>query len=164
MARGLTPWSWGRPMARPERERDPFTSLQREVNEIFDNFLSGAGLPPNAAGGTAFLAPDIDVTEDDKEIKVSADMPGIEDKDIDVSLENGVLTIRGEKRTEKEEKEKRYHMMERSYGSFQRSIPVGADVDEDKVTAEFKNGVLSITLPKSEKAKEKSRRIPISGR
>jgi HSP20 family protein len=101
------------------------------------------------------------VSETDKEIKVSAELPGMDDKDIDVSLTRDALTIKGEKKEEKEDKGKDYYKMERSYGSFTRSIPLPVEVDTDKVQATFKKGVLEITLPKTAKAIQETKKIPI---
>jgi len=100
------------------------------------------------------------VSETDKDIKVAAELPGLDEKDVEVELANGTLAIRGEKRTETEDKERRFS--ERFYGHFERRIPVD-DVEQDKVSASFKNGVLSITLPKSKTAQQKVKRIAING-
>ena len=92
---------------------------------------------------------------------VKAELPGIDPKDIDISLSEGVLTIRGEKRQEKEEKDEGYHLVERSYGSFTRSIRLPREVQNEKINASYKNGVLKITLPKSEEAKKKEIKIKV---
>jgi HSP20 family protein len=92
--------------------------------------------------------PHVDVTENDQEIKVVAELPGLTEKDVEVSLANDMLTISGEKKAEKEDKGENYYRLERSYGSFQRTIPLPTEVEADKVDATFKNGVLQITLPK----------------
>ena len=99
----------------------------------------------------------------DDDIAVSAELPGLEEKDVDVTLTDNVLLIRGEKKHEKEEKERGYTYTERSYGSFERRIPIDAEVLSDKVSAVFKNGVLTVTLPKSPEAQKHVRRIPIGG-
>ena len=106
--------------------------------------------------------PKMDVSETEKEFKVRAELPGMDEKDIDVSVSNEVLTIKGEKKAEKEDKKPNYYRMERSYGSFQRSIPLPSEVEKDKIKANFKKGVLNIVLPKSEKAVKESKKIEIS--
>ena len=105
--------------------------------------------------------PNIDVTETDKEIRVSAELPGMDNKDINVSLTKESLTITGEKKEEKEEKKKDYYRMERSYGSFSRTIPMPVEIDTDKAKALFKKGVLTITLPKTAKAIKEKKKISI---
>jgi HSP20 family protein len=104
----------------------------------------------------------VDVTDTDKEVKVCAEIPGVDAKDIDVSVEDGRLTIKGEKKCEQEEKEKGQYRMERSYGSFERSIPLPTDVDESKAKAEFKKGVLRLTLPKRPGAPPRRKKIPVT--
>lgn len=103
--------------------------------------------------------PAVDVSETDKEIAVTAELPGIEPKDVEITLDKGLLTIRGEKKFEEEEKKENYHRIERSYGSFTRSISLPAEVDESKVKAKFDKGVLNVTMQKSKTAKTK--KIPI---
>jgi HSP20 family protein len=123
---------------------------------------NGFGLAPFGQGrlfGGAGGWPNIEVSETDKEVKVTAELPGLEEKDIEVALANGVLAIKGEKKTESEDKDRLFS--ERYYGRFERRIPV-EEVEEDKVSASFKNGVLTVILPKSAKAQEKVRRIAIN--
>lgn len=142
----------------------PFVSLQREMNRLFDNFFGGLSLSPWAPleqGSAESFTPRINVSENDKEIKISAELPGMDENDIDVSLTRDTLTIRGEKKEEKEDKGKDYYRMERSYGSFTRSIPLPVEVNTDKVEATFKKGILHITLPKTETAIEKTKKVPI---
>jgi HSP20 family protein len=129
------------------------------MNRLFDDFSRGSGLLHSGRiGCLAVLAdgPISRISETDKEVKVTAELPGLEEKDIEVELANGVLIIKGEKRTETEDKDRLFS--ERYYGRFGRRIPVD-EVEEDKVSALFKNGVLTITLPKSAKAQEKVKRI-----
>ena len=134
-------------------------SLHRDMDRMFE------GMAPSIAGdsnGGAFtLAPALDASEDEKAFHVSAELPGMEEKDIHVDLTGNTLTIQGEKSTEKEEKDKSFHRRERSYGRFYRAITLPVEVDQDAIKADFKNGVLELTLPKTEAAKEKSRRIEI---
>jgi HSP20 family protein len=139
---------------------NPFSLLHEDMNSLIDNFFRGFDIEPFGRRYTSFT-PDVEVSESDKEIKISAELPGLDEKDIDVSLTNGTLTIRGEKKEAKESNEKGYHMKERSYGSFKRSIPLYSEIETDKVDAHFKKGVLSITLPKSAKEIEEKKKIKV---
>jgi HSP20 family protein len=107
------------------------------------------------------LAPPIDIIEDDKNITVKAEMPGLDTKDLDITLEGGFLKIKGEKTEEKKEENKQYHMVERTYGSFSRNVKLPAEVKQDKVDATFKNGVVTIVLPKVEESKQTVTRVKI---
>jgi HSP20 family protein len=138
----------------------PFSLLRQEMNSVFDNFLRGFEREPFAVRFGAF-SPSVDIKETDREIKVSAELPGMNDKDIDVSLTRDSLTIKGEKKEEKEDKGKNYYRMERSFGSFTRTVPLPAEVDTEKVKADFVKGVLTVTLPKTPKAIKDTKKIPI---
>lgn len=142
---------------------DPFSVLRQEMDRVFDSFMPGFGRPglPARAEWSGAIAPSIDVRETETELVVEAELPGIDEKDVSVTLNSGVLTIKGEKKSERDEKKDDYHLTERSYGSFQRSFRVGDAVDAEKVAANFDKGVLKITLPKNAKAKEAEKRIPI---
>lgn len=142
-------------------EHDPFTLFRDEMNRLFDNFFRGGELEPFFESRVGF-SPKVDVAETDKEITVTAELPGMDEKDIDVSLEKDMLTVRGEKKEEKEEKGKDFYRSERSYGSFTRTIPLPKEVDTDKVEAQFKKGVLRITLPKTPAAIKEVKKVPIS--
>jgi HSP20 family protein len=150
------------------RYSDPFSALRAEVDSLFDTFMGG--LPAfsgmfGASGGRGFtLTPHMDVRETDKEIVVEAELPGIDEKDISLDLKDGVLTIRGEKKHEYDEKKENYRVMERRYGSFQRSLRLPDTVDQDKVEASFDDGVLKIKVPKRPEAIGKQRTIPITKR
>ena len=125
------------------RASDPFSALQQEIDRIFEGFSRGfSGFP------TRDVMPRMDVSETDKEIEVSAELPGLEEKDIQLNFADNVLTIRGEKRNEREEKEKDYHLVERSYGAFTRSIQLPAGVNADDIKAVMSKGVLKVTVPK----------------
>jgi HSP20 family protein len=150
--RDIVPWKW-------DKGDDPFVSLKR-MNRLFEDFSRGVDLEPSARRTGAF-EPRVNVAESDREIKVSAELPGIDEKDIDISLSENELTIKGEKKEEKEEKKENYYRMERSYGSFSRVIPLPCKVDSDKVEAQFKKGVLNITLPKSPEAVKESKKIEV---
>ena len=143
-----------------EATPDVWRSFRTEMDRLFDRFDSGFRLPsmwrmfdmpPLAAQETAlgFSVPAVDVSEDDKAYKITAELPGLEEKNIDVSLSGDRLVIKGEKKQEKEEKEKNYYLSERSYGSFQRTFRLPEGIDQDKVGASFAQGVLTVTLPKS---------------
>ncbi|HLX64029.1 MAG TPA: Hsp20/alpha crystallin family protein [Planctomycetota bacterium] len=158
--RDLVPWSRGKsPSLAPRESYDPFVSLRDEMNRLFDNFHNGFELAPFAE--SSGWMPRVNVTENDKAILVSAELPGMEEKDIDVSYEHGMLTIKGEKKQEHEEKGKNFYRSERSFGSFQRSIELPCEVEEGKIEAQYKKGVLNLTLPKTKESIGKSRKIPV---
>jgi HSP20 family protein len=143
------------------REDDSIYSLQREMNRLFDDFFTSPfGLSAFGEFENRFY-PRVDLMESEKDITVTADIPGMDEKDIDVSVANGVLTISGEKSTEKTDKSGTYHRMERSYGSFRRDIDLPEDVEVDKAEAVFSKGVLTITLPKPDNAVNRSKKIAV---
>ena len=137
----------------------PVATLRDEMNRLFDSFWSGEFLPEKFPFARAF--PSVDVTETADAVVVKAEVPGLEAKDIDLSIVGDVLTISGEKKQETEEKEKNYTHREVRYGSFSRSLQLPASVDVENVQAECKKGVLTVTLPKTEK--EKARKIAVKG-
>lgn len=139
--------------------RDPLRSFQREMNRLLNEFFEVGPFDKKAFGNF----PEIDVKETEKEIKVSAEIPGIEEKDVEVLLSADSLTIKGEKREEKEERGQSYYHSERRFGSFSRTIPLAVEIEADKVSAEFKNGVLNVTIPKADKARVEVKKIPIKG-
>jgi len=159
------------------RERgNPFASLRDEVDRLFDDFawrwpvgpFSGrgrsllaplAGFPAGWFGGT----PAVDIVDMDKEIQVRAELPGMDEKDIDIEISGNMLTIRGEKKeeTEKGEKGGRYYMSERRYGSFERSIQIPEGANRDKPEASFAKGVLTVSFPKTKEAREKAKKVKI---
>ena len=162
----LIPWNRGRDLAvRRNEETNPFLTLHREMNRLFDDAFRGFDLAPSGFGdrsfGASFGWPNIEVSERSNEVKVTADLPGLEEKDVDIHLADGVLTISGEKKTESEDNDRIFS--ERYYGRFERLIPVD-DIDADKVKASFKNGVLTVTLPRLPTAKSNVRRIAINGK
>jgi HSP20 family protein len=142
-------------------EGDPFLTMQRRMNRLFDEFWKDPMDMQPFEGFESSFSPRVDMIEDEKEIRVTAELPGMDAKDIDISLQQDVLTLRGEKSSEHEEKKGQYHRIERSYGSFERQIPLGMEVDSDKVEAEFKNGVLTVTLPKLAADVSKTRKIDV---
>ena len=148
---------------------NPWGNLHEELDRMMSGFLGSGRVParlfdfeplPRASVGGA-LTPRVDVSETDQAIEVTAELPGMEEKDVELVVQDDVLTIRGEKKIEKEEKKKDYHMVERQYGSFQRSFTLPDIVDREKIAAKFDKGVLNVTLPKTAKAKEKTRKIQI---
>jgi len=165
--RDLIPWSRQEnrlPVAvRAEQGRGdhPLLSLHRDVNRLFDDVFRGFGLSSFGGLGREPAWPNLEFGETDKEVRIVAELPGLDEKDVDISVEEGVLTLRGEKKSEVEDKDRGYS--ERSYGRFERRIGLPRGVERDKASATFRNGVLTVTLPKSEAANENVRRIPING-
>jgi HSP20 family protein len=154
------------------RAPDPFRSLRTEMDQLFDRFSAGFGFPSlrrmfgmEPAWRTDSLlgdgVPAVDLTENDQAYKVTAELPGMTEKDIEVSITDDMLTVKGEKRQEREEKEENRYLSERSYGMFQRSFSLPPGVDRDKLTAAFANGVLTITLPKTAEAKKQEKKIEV---
>lgn len=143
---------------------DPFRELEdmsNRLNRVFGRPL--ARLEPNSEMLTMVdWTPSADISETDTAYVIKAEIPGVNKEDVKVTLENGMLTIQGERKMEKEEKGKKFHRIERSYGSFMRSFRVPDDADESAVKAEFKDGVLNVTLTKSAKAKPKSINVSVS--
>jgi len=156
--------------ATPASTPDVWQSFRGEMDRLFDRFSGGFGLPafrrmfdvaPSAGSSFSFSAPAVDVTEDDKAYKITAELPGIEEKNVDVTVSGDMLTLKGEKRYEKEEKDKNRYMSERAYGSFQRSFALPDGVDRDKITADLSKGVLTVTLPKSAEARKSEKKIEV---
>jgi len=155
MAWELTTW-------KPLGELTPFRDFERMTKEMdrFGNSFLEETLRKIREDGTGWF-PSLDVSETKKDFVVKAELPGMDLKDIDLSLTNGMLTIRGEKKQEKEEKEGNYHLIGRSYGTFSRSVSLPRDVKQDKISASYKDGVLRVVLPKSEEAKKKEIKIKV---
>ena len=137
------------------RQESPFLSLQREVDRLFDDFSRGFPALPTLSSGAVELMPSMDVTETDKEIEITAELPGLEEKDVQINLADNLLTIRGEKKAEKEQKEKDYRLVERSYGSFARTLELPEGVNPDAVKATIDKGVLKVTVSKPAPAQVK---------
>lgn len=146
---------------------DPFRELE-DVNDRLNRLFGRGTLAarPSEGGETAMTgidwAPSVDVSETAEEFIVKAELPGVQKDDIKVSVESGVLTLRGERKQEKEEKGKKYHRIERQYGSFMRTFTLPDNVDESKIQAEAKDGILNVRLPKSEKAKPKAVNVKVN--
>jgi HSP20 family protein len=143
--------------------RDPFLALHREMNRLFDNLWNGFAQPAGFGLAEGLGArpgwPSIDLTESDDAYIVTAELPGVEEKDVEVLIANDQLTLRGEKKAEHDDR--RRQLSERYYGRFERRMALPPEVEQDKVTASFRNGILTVTLPKSQDAQQAVRRIPL---
>ncbi len=147
----------------PSRPRDIFSAMRDEMDRVFGRFERDWPFPNlfGREGRGTLLVPELDVRENPNSITIEAELPGVEEKDISVTLANGVLTIKGEKKQEKEEKSESYHLTERSFGSFQRSLRLPETVDDAKLEARFDKGVLKVTAAKKPEAVKAERRIEI---
>ncbi len=144
---------------------DPVTAIQQEMNRMFDRFFDDPfDITPLQENRLTVFMPRMDVSETEKELKVTAELPGMDEKDIEIRLERDNLVITGEKKAENEEKGKNYHRIERSFGSFERVIPLDAEINPDKIEAVFQKGVLTVTLPKLESAVKQSQKITIKAK
>ena len=141
----------------PRRHWRDMDVLRRGMDSLWDRFTGER--PTEWLRGE--WVPSLDVSETKDKVVVKAEAPGIDPKEIDISLSNGILTLKGEKKKEREEKDESYHLIERSYGSFSRSVRLPAEVQEDQVKASYKDGILTITLPKTERARERSIKIEV---
>jgi HSP20 family protein len=155
MARQFLPDVFGRGSG-----TDMFSNLQREIDRVFQDFGRG-GMPSLGEFGRNAMAMKVNVAEHDGALEVTAEMPGCAPEDIDVQLKDGILTIKGEKKVEKDDKQKDYHVMERSYGMFERSFSLPAEIDAAKVDAHFDNGVLKVTLPKLPAEQARAQKIAV---
>ena len=158
--RDLVPWNnSSRKVSVPANETsNPFLALHREMNRMFDGAFRSFDI--GSFGSSSMMGwPSVELNETEKEVKVLAELPGLDQNDVAIELSDGVLTIGGEKKSETEDKERRFS--ERYYGRFERRIPVD-DVDQDKVVASFKDGILTVTLPKLPTAQRKVKRIAIT--
>lgn len=164
--RDLIPWGRQNDQTPVERRDEsgggnPLLSLHRDVNRLFDDVFRGFSLPAFGGGGNRAVGwPSLGLNESDSEIRIRAELPGMEEKDVEILVEDGVLTLRGEKKSDTEDKERGYS--EHYYGRFERQVALPRGVEQDKAKANFKNGVLTITVPKSKEAIESTRRIPIN--
>ncbi|HEX6998575.1 MAG TPA: Hsp20/alpha crystallin family protein [Gammaproteobacteria bacterium] len=164
----MVPWRWGG-LRRFQREARPFESFRREIESLhrdMDRLFERIWGESEAMSlpdywGRRELVPQLDVVEDDKAFHVSIELPGMDEKDVDVTLSDQILTIRGEKKEEKETKEREFYRRERAYGAFRRSIEIPASVDTSKIEASFRKGVLTIDLPKTKEAQEKVKHISV---
>ncbi|MBO0749063.1 MAG: Hsp20/alpha crystallin family protein [Porphyrobacter sp.] len=160
MANYLTPWRRGS-LASGGYGSDygggSLFDLHRQMNRLF-NDLFDRGSESGSLAGAGIMAPALDVRQTDGKFEITAELPGVKEDDIDLTIEDGVLTLRGEKRSSRSDEQSGYS--ERSYGTFERRITLPSNVDEDKCSADFKDGVLTVTLPTSEE-KARGRRIPL---
>ena len=152
---------------------DPWHNFRNEMDRLFDRFTGSFGVPsswrrmldwePATRSETTFSfgAPSVDVAEDDKAFKITAELPGLEAKDVEVSIAGDMLVLKGEKTQEREQKDKNYHMSERAYGSFQRAFALPDGVDRNKIAADLAKGVLTITLPKNAQAQQPAQKIEV---
>ncbi len=177
----LAPWNWFKkeqehegkmlPVRRHETQApytDPFLQIRQEMDRIFDTALSGFGFPSMGFGRertpmaqTDWLKPTLDIGASNKEYTISVELPGVDEKDVQLELINDTLKIKGEKKQQKEEKEKNYYRMERSYGSFQRTLSLPEDADQDGISAVYMNGIMEITIPRKVAPKTEVKQIEI---
>lgn len=160
--RDLVPWGRERGVGTLRDREDLFTGLHREMNRMFEDFARSFDLAPWSGWAREDFHPRTDVRESDDEVIVTAEMPGLEEKDFEITLTEDLLTLKGEKRHEHEEKKKgEVHRVERSYGSFQRTIQLPCEVLAEKASAEYRNGLLTVTLPKAPSAQRAAHRIDV---
>jgi HSP20 family protein len=177
----LAPWNWFKkeqeqegkmlPIRRRESNAsysDPFLEIRQEIDRIFDNAFRGFGFPSigfgrerNPATQSNWLKPTLDIAASDQEYSISVELPGVDEKEVQLELDNDTLKIKGDKRQEKEKKEKNYYRMERSYGSFQRTLSLPEDADQDKINAVYKKGIMEITIPRKAIPKTEVKQIEI---
>jgi len=165
----IVPWRWGglRHWAEEDRPYESFLremdNLHQEMDRLFEDFWKGSGSLrlQNRPWQQNELVPRVDESEDETAFHVKVELPGMDQEDVDLTLAAGVLTIRGEKKREDEEKGKDFYRRERTFGSFRRSLPIPVDVDESKIEARFEKGILFIELPKTEEAQKKVKHIPV---
>ena len=159
----------------PRRSGPPnsWQSLQDEMEQMFNRFSSRFGFPtlrrmfevePGWRSSFGASVPPVDVTEDEKGFVITAELPGMSEKDVDVTVTNDMLTIKGEKREEKETKDKNYYVSERRFGAFQRSFPLSDSIDRDKIEATFEKGMLTLTLPKAQEAVQQQKKIEVKAK
>jgi HSP20 family protein len=161
----LTKWNPFRPSSETEAfgplaRREPFRDMERSFNRL-ERLFGRGGNGDREAMTIAEWAPLVDISEDEKEFVVKAELPEVKKEDVKVTREDGVLTIRGERKAEKEEKGKKFHRIERSYGSFERSFTLPETADASKITSEFKDGMLTVHLPKNANAKPNAVEIKV---
>jgi HSP20 family protein len=164
----IVPWKWGGLRRLQDRRFESFRgemeSLHRDLDRAFENMWNDGGFGPSLltdVWSSERVVPRLDVTEDDHALHVSVELPGMDEKDVSVSLADRLLTIRGEKKEEKEKKDKDVYRRERAYGSFRRALELPVEVDTAKIEARFRNGVLTIDLPKTKETQEKVKQIPV---
>ncbi len=179
----LAPWNWFkkeqeqeekalqiRRQETPARITHPITQIQHEINRLFDDVFRSVGFPwmdfergfPSLIASD-WIKPTLDIAASDKEYTISVELPGVNEKEVQLELANDTLKISGEKKQEKEEKDKNYYRMERSYGTFQRVLSLPEDADQDNIAATYKNGIMKITIPRKAHPQAEVKRIEIKG-
>ena len=171
----LSPWNWFKKEEESRSSRVPVVSqamdhplgrLHSEIDKLFENVFQGFPASPFSRGWgndwEGVILPQVDIGEGKKEYTIKVEVPGVDEKDIELTLADGTLVIRGEKRSEKEDHEKHFHRVERSYGAFQRMLSLPNDADERKIKAKFKNGLLTVTIVKNPDAQPSVRKIAIA--
>lgn len=168
--RNLIPWNWGKknlPVRKgngSSSEQTPHFSLQQDMNRVFENFFRTfemCMMTPFSDLSGGMFQPRVEVKDSSNDIRVSVELPGIDEKDLDVSISHNCLTIKGEKREEKEDNTSGYYRMERSYGSFYRSILFPCEIDKNNAAATFKRGVLTVSLPKTANSQQHIKKITV---
>ncbi len=160
MLQNLLPFEWGRfPPLTTRREDDPFARLHREIEKVFEDFPKMT--PMRWPGEDVEVGFKLDMSETEKEMILTAELPGVDEKDIDITLSGDVLTVKGEKKMESERKGDNYYVAERTYGAFARTLRLPYAVKEKDIDAKFESGVLTIVLPKPEEARTESKKIAI---
>jgi HSP20 family protein len=154
----------------------PFESLRQEMDRVFEDFTRGFGRFPLSRSvfdaepmlryesSVGPSAPAVDVVEKEKEFQITAELPGLDEKDIEINVADDILSIRGDKKEEREEKARNYHLSERRYGSFQRTFQLPSGIDAEKIAANFQKGLLTVTLPKTPEAQKKEKKIAIQAK
>ncbi|MGB3974858.1 MAG: Hsp20/alpha crystallin family protein [bacterium] len=180
----LVPWNWfnkeeEREESRfPVRRKDlagyfglPIMQIHKEIDRVFDEIFGGFGFADKSAAESwdtlmpsALFKPNLDISETDKEYSITVELPGVDEKNIELELIENTLKIRGEKKQETEKKDKNYHCVERSYGSFQRSLTLPEDADQEAIRAEYKNGIMTISIPRKPELKPESKKIEIKSK
>ncbi len=166
--------SKGKPVESSAMQTNSIVGLRDQIEHVFDNFMRGwphigrmnefdpfKGLREPLDMGRAWLTPNVDISETDGMYEITAELPGIEDKDIELTLKDAVLILKATKHSEREQKDKNYHLSERSYGVFQRAFRLPDDVDQDRITTRFVKGVLTVQLPKTAVASPSTRKIEV---
>ena len=147
------------PRKRADGETGGIAGLQKEMNGLFDRFFGGGEFP--SLFGRGGFTPAVDVVETEDQVMVKAELPGVAPAELDISITGDVLTIRGEKKSEREEKGRNVHFVERSYGSFSRSVALPAHADTNKVSADYKDGILTVSLAKRADARDRTVKVEV---
>jgi len=173
----LTPWNWFKKeeeqqVIRPQNStrnisaHHPLARFHNEIDQLFDQFFQGTlWQRPSLRETRRFgnqVFPQLNIGENKKDYSITVEVPGVEEKDIELTVEDGTLTIRGKKRSEQEDHDQQYHRVERTYGAFQRMLSLPADANEDQIAATFKNGVLTVTIAKNQHVSSRGKKIAIT--